>query len=379
MGGNACAINHKTKEIIQYAYPIDLTLLNRSKLVQIIEECIKAINDAFKKRYGYYIWFKEVSFKSFINGSSKHLFNQRISDDWFLKYKKIIGDIDIMFPEEYSEKLFNLLKELENKQITKDIKYIGQKKESCYGQINSVFNINNEFYPQIDFEPVKFVEGEPLDFYKFSHSSDFRDIELGIKGVAHKYLLMNLVRSISDAPDIKVLQKSSGITKNTLKLSKSFKEKRLLAFSITNGLREKYKKVCTIDNIDYYKELETSESNYITNKQEIFKKIFPDLKNYSNYFESYFGLINLINESSSINDDIKFKIFENMFNQLWGNSAQGLVRNNPNEDFQIKMKIFNYLQDHLYLFDKDKSINYILDVMQIADYYKNYKMVSIDE
>lgn len=382
LGGNSRAINRSTKEIIAFAEPLDLTLFNRNLITQELIKLFDVLNTSYKERYNDFIWSKFDIIESgyAFNGSSEHLFNKNITDEEFLKSKSKIGDIDITVDRSKNKNLFDLLCDLEGKQLTHSIKYIGQNKLFCFGQINAVFEFRIEerhTFIQVDFEFVDYVNDKPSEFSKFSHSASWEDIKLGFKGFHHKFLLINLVRAISENDSIIVLTKKSKEEPIGYKISKKDEIPRMMAFSIDRGLRKKYRQIkfndepLLIENKYVYKELETNESDYEQKVENIFFSIFQDVSyNYDKRFESFVGLFDLIVE----NFDLKIyrKLYRYLVENLWGNNAQGLVRNDPESDYRIKLKLINHFKSKLPFID-DEFNDYAL----IENYYKNYKTIEI--
>lgn len=384
MGGNSRAINRTTKEIIAFAEPLDLTQFNRDLIVKEFIKLFDHINTLYENRYQIPLWIKFDIIESgyAFNGSSEHLFNKNITNEEFVKYKLKIGDIDITVDREKNKNLFNLLCDLEGKQLTPSIKYIGQNKMYCFGQINAVFEFKMEertTFVQVDFEFVDYVNDRPSEFSKFSHSANWEDIKLGFKGFHHKFLLINLVRAISENDNIIVLTKKSKEEPIGYKSKKGDEIPRMMAFSIDRGLRKKYKPIyyrdelLIIENKIAYKELETIESNYIQDINDIFSEIF-EKKNfkdgYSLRFESFVGLFDLIKENFNLS--IIRKLYKYLIDNLWGKNAQGLVRNDPESDYRIKLKIINHFKSKLPFIDSEFN-----DYSLIENYYKNYKTIEI--
>jgi len=358
MGGNVKVIDRisgKLKEVDGKtigADKIDFNQINRQEFQSEFLQFLNVLNKLFFKSFNKHIWSdlpKLIKTKKLFNGSSRFGFDNDISNEDFNKYKGSMGDIDLVVPREFLPDLFSLLAKNEQKDITPKIFYIGQNKKEQFGeQINALFSFNNEINFQVDFEGVEFKDNLPDDFANFGHSSNWEDIKLGLKGVSHKYLIMNLVRALTYIPSDSgiLLTPKSSIDPNdsNFKISKTNKYLKTHAFSINKGLREKLIKVGELNNIPMFKELPTSESYYERRIPEIYRIIFSsqpsdiDLRN----FYSFYGTINLIKKNvdrEKLEIMLLFLIEENLF----GKSAQKLDRYSMKIDFDIKLKMLELL------------------------------------
>ncbi|MCK9273108.1 hypothetical protein M0P65_06185, partial [Candidatus Gracilibacteria bacterium] len=241
MGGNTKAINRQTGEVLALAEKIDLSVIDRRQFISDIGKLLIKLNSLFNQQYKVFLWSNLKSMTgSIFSGSTKFFFDITISDEEFIKYKPTVGDLDIMVPKDLISNLFDFLTSYELSIITPNIRYIGQNRKSCmYNQINSLFKYNDEYYFQIDFEAVNFVNGEPDDFAKFAHSANWNDIKSGYKGVLHKLLLRNIVKAISIDENMIILTPGSSEIPN----DKKWREKKItttprhLTFSVDRGLR----------------------------------------------------------------------------------------------------------------------------------------------
>lgn len=229
-----------------FAEKIDLSKFPRSVVIAAFMDLFVQLNNLFKKysagkTYGFpgsgetgqypkegeFLWpdFDAVTNGSVFNGSAKSFFNKVISDEKFVSKKPKVGDIDIMIPEKHMHTLWYMLQGMEGKPITDKITYIGQNKLGPQGvQINAVFDMTvseyGNVFPQIDFEASEFEFRQdektkkqvyyPTEWAQFSHSSHWADIEQGIKGVFHKYILRALASSTSLISNAVLLTPASG-------------------------------------------------------------------------------------------------------------------------------------------------------------------------
>ena len=231
------------------------------------------------------VWSALLRYSSLFQGQSKNAIH-RIKDqsdiiyNWIRKYKPSAGDIDIQVSND--SKRFSALKKVLNnisilKSISSEENLLSTLKQKCksngdicvidnkpsIGQIitaaavrqsNEVTTLSDFLFFQMDWEPVNADEdGVPTEFSKLSRNSTIEDIEVGIKGREHKYLLRALSNILSDVANEK-LKILSPKTLNELKRDES----GMFSFSINYGLRKKFwnpnDKNDLNSIIEYYKE-----------------------------------------------------------------------------------------------------------------------------
>jgi len=415
MGGNARYIDRVTGKDMGFAEKIDLTKVDRSEVVSEITTCLNRIDKEFFIKFGTPLWndFRVVANGSALNGSSNALFDTSITDTEFLAVKSSVGDIDVTFPEEHMANLWNLLNDLEWVKLSDALTYLGHKnsnidetKVSNLNQINAVFHIQLGDYKsdiQIDFEKSEYIKSMPTAWTTFSHNSDWDDIKEGYKGVMHKYALINLSRAASKIENIAVVTKSqiaklSTVSSEDYKLSVENGVKKLiakastnaayknptdLAFSVDRGMRHKFVQIFHTDGVpaqldgkDVYYEAETADSTYETNLEKMFELIFKvkpqgnDMK----LFRSFTGVTTLIKKY--LDEDLITEFFNNHLikKSLFAPFAQGLERNNPEADLEIKSKMVDKLYVTFPYLGKYKDA---VDTT-IESYYKTYKMYELN-
>lgn len=395
-GGNV-KIETKSGESI-LADRIDLNLISRTELSKKLLAFFHKLNQLFQKKFQTKIWPNSSVLDNghAFNGSSEHFFNVAISDEEFKKHKSKVGDIDITVPEDKKEMLHELLQELEGKQITAFTKFVGSKQDTVGEghQINSLVNVDNKLNVQIDFEFSSYEQDAPSKFAKFSHSSDWEDIKAGFKGVLHKYLIQTIA-SISDvkSEDQAILLTPSS-SANNIKVTKTFPDRGLTfkKFSVGRGLRtDAYSKVLQdtgeplqIDGRTAYKVKPPAESTYIQDPEQIAKTIFG--LNFKSdelpKLNSFIGIIQLCNKYFS--EQEKKNLLKDFSRRLFGQGSQGLERDNPKGDFDIKRAGYQKLKEDLNLAKFSNLPDTYEKLMQTADntltpfqikvkdYYKQY-------
>jgi hypothetical protein len=384
-GGNARVIDRETGKTIARAEKIDLKVFKRSQFINDMVDMLEKLNDLFEKEEGRKIWknFKVVRSGEAFSGSTEFFVNLDIPDEEFIKHKPAVGDVDVIIPKAVSEDFEKFMPTLEGKQLTSHITYMGQDRADFGTTWLAVFKYKrggDEVNFQIDFEYGDWNEKDesPSDWAKFSHNSAWEDISTGLKGVHHKFLIINLARALSKREDIVIATPSS--TPEKIKLAggkKGDQVPRLLAFSVDRGLRVKYEQMkdangdpIEMDGKLVFKEIETSKSSYIKNVDEIYAFIFGEepTKKELEEFKSFTGLANLIKKKVSkenIEDLFQFVLQENLF----GKRAQILEKNNPTLDAKVKWAMVNKLFEVFpYLKDREDEV-----IAMSEEYYKNFK------
>ena len=375
MGGNTKAINRQTGETLALANKIDLSVIDRQQLIKDVGKLLIKLNTLYKERYKLFLWENiKVMTNDIFSGSTKFFFDTLITDEEFIVYKPTIGDIDIMIPIEKLQNVFDLLADNELTIITKEIRYIGQNRKTCSGlQINALFKYIDNYYFQIDFEGVTFVNGGPNDFAKFAHSANWNDIKAGYKGVLHKLLLRNIVKAISIDHNMIILTPASSEIPN----DKKWREKKInsvprhLTFSVDRGLRKKYKQIdnLVVDGKKVYKELATADSFYETNIPIIFKTIFgvAPFGNELSQFNTFRGLVDLMKKY--LQDKVILITYDYLIeDSLYGENVQQISRDDWKEDYDVKAKIIQKLWQEFPELKKKKADT----ILKMKEFYKNY-------
>lgn len=423
-GGNL-SINNK-----YFADDINLQYLDQKKATKFIEDLenlFREINKIYTQQFDKPLWEQLETLlrtNKIYSGSSK-IFVEFVKEgkfDLFAQYKKTVGDIDIQFCEDFIED-FELLFTTNNTKLSNSnapqtignfIFYgeggTGVIQKNCLFGYNFGVNMNNGeqdskkiTYVQIDFEPVAFERGIPTKFSQFSHSASFEDIQEGIKGVFHKFLL----QSILDVSN-QILVDFKLYTANGKTTTRKNIKKTLYSFSVDRGFRERY--VPTVEKPEgtelaknnsgeyIYLDLKNkterdniSKNNYTINVSELkFKDLENDTRGvnlvndnllfinpksllYSQNldvlfsllfgvepsdddrekFNSFIGLLELLKKYEGRGEDIEKEVYNSFLEKLYSPSAQLLYKRdsrNPKgeiheRDFATKQAAVNKFQD----------------------------------
>ena len=323
MGGNTIVNNIKPNKIDLLDYGID-------DLIMDVQEFLYNLNYIFNKKYNEPLFNNELIIENKIyNGSSSIILNPSYRFE-ILRYRKYMGDLDVVIDKTKGEKLLEILKY--SYKIGR-FEQLGLLNRNKIGQtIISIFKFKN-YNLQVDFEMVEYQKnGYPTEFALFSRSSSFKDIKKGIKGVFSKFLL----RSIAGTKD--VITDFVLLTPKTNKpVKKQPKELRPYKFSVQKGLTDN-----AYINIEknFYKE--NKNRNYYTDLRKISEILFGD----SIYKENLYSFIDLINLCNKTFDKERNIRIYNRFKDIIFEEYQQIEKDKA-KDLKIKNKALKYLENNL--------------------------------
>lgn len=343
---------------------IDLTKVVRKVIVKDIVDSLLILNKQFEKKYNLPLWSKEEYVKSgkVMSGSSEHFVNLEIPDEEFSKLKPTVGDIDLQVDKNLEKQVDELLKK--GYKFGK-LTYLGRS-ETAVDQISGLFAVaGHDINIQIDFEFVNFTKlGMPTDWASFSHSSSWADIQQGVKGVFHKFLLGS----------IDFAAKFDAVILKGKRMKPTKMSVHPFAFSVGAGLRAKFRHATDEEKAtagvkgEAFVPLETKDSKYVNDLEEIFYMLFRKKPSKADMqkMNSFVGMVELFSKFPKSEQD---HVFEEYITRIWGKGAQGLYRGNPKMDLEHKSASVNYLYEQIpYLKKHQKATE---DIM--ATYYANYK------
>ncbi len=324
---------------------------------------------------------------------------------WLKKYKASAGDVDIQVSKEkdFFSNLSSFLDSISisnGKEMNMDEEmFLSKLKEKCpsigkicvidnkpsIGQVISAVAIrqnveanglNDFLFFQCDWEPIETdADGVPTSFAKFSRSSSIADIQSGIKGREHKYLLRVLANIAGefDENDIIVL------SPKTLK-ALTTKDKGSYSFSVSSGLRKKFWDPMDKNDkksiIEYYKsnakksmsdaeiekvllakgtkvEIPTEKKIYFTDMETITKALGGG-KNVSSFVALAQNLGNAFKgnkiKANLILDLFEEKLIEQMTvapSAVEGKTLNEKIENAFKEDYDTKIKALKFLYKEL--------------------------------
>lgn len=388
MGGNARAIDRatgQTKRFLDFpatASQISLENISLKWLRQDLKELFYIIDASFQKQTKVKLW-ERPDVGMVFTGSATHLFANR--DAELLRVKPLMGDIDVTVPVESLDALFGVLASLEGKKLTETMTYVGQNDlDVKRNQINSIFYYEQEGPPfrqahgvflQVDFEGVKYADGTPQQFVIFARSSPWDDLLEGIKGVAHKYLLMVLAWVTSSDDNVVILtDKSPSFPPRKIRIKTLHEPPRHQSFSVDRGLRARLKPVLyngnqlLVNGKPAYKELQTADSEYQTDVSKIFKAYFglQPLGGELEKFQSFVGTLELCEKYLTKSQIIQ--VYREMVAYKLFGPGQQLYRDSASADRHAKHKIIAKF------FEKFPYLTNEIDIKETCEkYYLQYR------
>lgn len=373
-GGNLSINGHEAQHL-------DLKVTNRSFMVPKLNQLLTAIDATYAKIFKEPLWSpKLLASGEFLSGSSLHFFNVKgISDETFIQNKPTVGDIDTMVDKQKEQNLQDFLNGYINKKIG-PAKLLGFQRGN--EQFSALFEMTDPPVKiQIDFEFVKFQDGKPTDWARFSHSSAWDDLQAGVKGVFHKWLIQAFTALTRKEF---ILRKMQGRGKLRQEVDTPTID-NMFSFAVSSkeggGLRAKYEPVMdgnkplVIDGLPVMREAPTS--GYEQDISQIFSKILgekltpQEAKVLENNFWSFNGLLQVMNKLMSPEE--KQKVLTGFLEKTIGPGAQGLYKNNPDKDIQEKTLAINTML-------KTLGMKAPANLKQMLNSYrKAYKMTGTDE
>jgi len=382
----------------------------RQEAVPLIDSALAAINRAFAQFSGRPLWHAELlASREFLSGSAFHFFDRaNISDLKFVAAKPTVGDIDTQVDLEMREDIISWLKQLPAGSRLGDAVYVGFKDDPLAlggSQLITLWNFPGIQIKtrnpdgstsvrgcnvQIDLELKEFESTagtnyrKPTRWSKFSASSSWEDLNVGVKGVFHKYLIMALGRLTEKTVIIK-----KPVYNRRTKQYDSFKYSEptnasMFTFAVGSreggGLRPTLSpaikpdgKQEEVDSVPVYEPV--GATGYVRDVDQIFTNLFGDrltkndIKQLSNSFDSFTGIVSVMkkflkkDERQRVADKFREKIIGT---DDQGRRAQELYKGDPKKDRSEKMAAYALLLKQLGVVAPKN-----FDEMS-AEYYKGY-------
>jgi hypothetical protein len=356
-GGNLELPNPEDPNTPYQADEIDLKVHNRTFMVELLDKLLNDINIVFYKQYKKPLWNPELlQSKQFLGGSSLHFFNTKgISDKEFAKHKPKVGDIDTQCNKELEPEIEEFLTTYNHKQVG-DTTLLGFSRGS--EQLNALFQFQDPpIKIQIDFEFGKYdtETDSPDEWYRFSHSSEWNDIQAGVKGVFHKWLYRALTSAHSSVKhQVDVKKTKTNIKPNVKDTDLSF----AVASGQGGGLSQKYEpyihtdpetgeKITHKDEVPYKRLVPSAERTYIQKLDQQFYHFFgaKPQGNDSELQKSFLGTLELINKYIP-DQAAKEQVFTAFLNLCFDPGVgQMITKNDPSRDQEIKFAaIDNFIE-----------------------------------
>ena len=374
-GGNVEISGHQAQHI-------NLKVHQRGFIVPILNNLLHAINTSYHAAYKDPLWSpKSLSKQQFLSGSSLHFFNTTgITDAQFVQHKPTVGDIDTMVDLNKRENLAQFLQSVQGKKVG-PATFHGYKLGN--EQFSSLWEFANPpIKIQIDFEFVKHEQDEPTDWSKFSHSSSWDDLQAGVKGVFHKFLIQSLAGlSKRDFIERKLVGRGKARAEQDVPANDN-----MLSFAVSSkeggGLRQKYEPVLDDNGQPLVKDgLPVMRARPTTGYEQDISKIFSAIaghridptkaKQLEPKFWSFVGILDIMNQI--LTPEEKQQATNSFIDKLFAKGAQGLYKGDPNKDANEKNAALNKLFSVLKI-----PVPQTLDQLR-RDYYDAYKTVSLNE
>lgn len=350
-GGNLSIGDKKADEI-------DLKVQNRTFMVKLLDKLLADINSAFKAQHQVPMFSPELlQSKKFLGGSSLHFFNtDGISDEEFAKFKPKVGDIDTQLDKNLEPQVEQFLTSMTNKKIG-DTVFLGFSRGN--EQFNGLFEFENPpMKIQIDFEFGKYdtKTNAPDDWYRFSHSSDWDDVKVGVKGVMHKYLYRALAKA---GPTEKYVAKLTGLgKKRAMAISGPITDANFsfaVASGTGGGARAKYKPYVdpetgqekVISGIPVMEPVKPEDSDYIQDLSQQFELFFGQQPNGNDgqLQQSFVGTLALMDKY--LDDSAKKTAFEIFLQIVFEPGAQMITAGDPARDREVKFAAIDQMIEKL--------------------------------
>lgn len=301
-----------------------------------------SVHNEFAKKHGHGLFGNNgeaLKNNTFASGSAEGYMDPSISTERFNKAKSSMGDFDVQIPKEHKQKLED---HLQAGQQYGNFKVVHVKKGGT--QTHAIVqHLGTGQHHQIDFEPVDYDEKtqQPHPFERFAHNSHINDLEQGLKGVHHKYLLQSIPQAYSKPA---VISKMAGRGKARAEV----REEGNVAphsFSVDKGMRQKWKQVDTQDGKPVVQEQPSKGAEYTKDLPTIYKNLFNREGSQQDVADIHHfgGLVNHIKQH--IPQEQHGKIFDAFVNKLWHPTAQE-TSVDRNTDRKVKQQAYNVMARH---------------------------------
>jgi hypothetical protein len=374
-GGNSELPNLDDPSQPHQAQHIDLTKVNRDDVLPAIDQLLATVNTAFQKFTGKPLWSADVlRDRKHTSGSTFHFLDPKIPSKEFTKYKPSVGDIDTMVDRASKQEIERFLQSIRNKPLG-NFKLLNYDEESEEGKAKRLKKGEEDkraqfitqweiFAPiqfkglQIDLELADFEpnpetgEAQPTDWARFSHSSDWADIQNNIKGVFHKWFIQSLT-TISSTTKHRV-----DVLKTKTKIGQAPEVDNDTSFAVASGqgggMSQKYAPYTDPttgekerSGVPLKRYVPPAERTYVKDLDRQFNMLFgrqptpADLQSY----ESFIGLINLANQY--LTPQQRQAVADDFVKTCFDLDAQMITKNNPEADAKTKMAAIDYMTANL--------------------------------
>jgi len=344
------------------AEEIDLKIHDRDFMVGKIRELLQAQNESFAAAYGKPIWDQKLldSNKMF-SGSSLHFFDVKgiSTQDFLNKLKKSkVGDIDTQVNQDIGEEITAWLKSIVGKQVGNGT-FVGFN-----SSLSALWLLNDPPVKiQVDYElgPYQSAQGKeparPSEWFAYSHSSDYDDMTVGIKGVFHKYINRALTHAQSSTKYV------ARILKKSVKISPEPVTDSDYSFAVSSaqggGLSAKYKpyvdpetgQPMEIDGVSVMQLIDPSQRDYVQNLDQQFQQFYGRKRTTKDtkLQNSFVGTMQLMN--STFSPEQNEAVARSFLSICFSQGAQMIAASDPVRDRDTKFAAIDYMIENLKLPD----------------------------
>ena len=298
-----------------------------------------SLDSSFQKQHGHNLFGNALKNNTFASGSAEGYMDPNISHERFAKAKPTMGDFDVQVPKEHREKL---QQHLQPGQVHGQFKVVHVRNSGSQDHA-IVQHLGTGQHHQIDFEPVHYDKEtqQPNAFERFAHNSHINDLEQGLKGVHHKYLMQSIPQAHSKPA---IISKMAGRGKARAEV----REEGNVAphsFSVDKGMRQKWKQVGTQDGKPVVQEQPSKGAEYSKDLPTIYKNLFNREGNEQDIQDMHHfgGLVDHIKKH--IPQEHHGKIFDAFVNKLWHPTAQE-TSVDRSTDRKVKQQAYDVMARH---------------------------------
>lgn len=299
---------------------------DRSQRQGDIHDFLHSLNNAHIAETGHHLFGPKgeaVNDRSAFAGSSKAFMDPSISDEEHNTYKKKVGDVDIMVPQQHSDTLASLLKPGEK---YGNYSIVGTKRAGAQNLV--LARHKDGQVQQFDMEPSQYEGNRPSEWNQFSHSSDWNDVKNGVKGAMHKLMLAAMT---SANGKVGIVRTKKGDTEGFIPSHR---------FSVDRGMREGYTQIGQEDGKPIHRELKPEESQYTTDVPTIYSQMFnrnPSRQDVHE-FGSYTGLMKHMKQYMSPEQRSR------VMDKFVGNLHRQMIGSGQEEDLAVKNRALDHLR-----------------------------------
>jgi hypothetical protein len=303
------------------------------------KEFFNSLDTGFKQKHGHNLFGNALTNNRFASGSAEGYMDPNISHERFAKAKPTMGDFDVQIPQEHREKLNQYL---QPGQVHGQFK-VAHVRNSGSQTHAVVQHLGTGQHHQIDFEPVEYdpKTQEPTPYERFAHNSHINDLEQGLKGVHHKYLLQSITAA-GQKPGLISKMTGRGKARAETREEGNYNPN---TFSVDKGLRQKWEKVGEENGKDVVREKSPSESEYTKDLPTIYKTLFNRDASEQDIADIHHtgGLVDHIKKH--IPQEHHGKVFDAFVNKLWHPTAQE-TSVDRDTDKKVKQNAYDFMARH---------------------------------